>query len=989
MEALYDRMALSISQGPSLSDQSLARKILEFVTCSFQKLTASELSHALEKDFSEMLDFEQSIVSLCGGFVTIDNSGNISMVHHSAREYLLMGDRRPFRIDPRSGHELLFLSCMQSLMLTGLRSTISKGEPPEFLSYSATWWPAHLASIRPGSPEVLKVLKRFLTGHWVLTWIYFLVVEKRLRVMVSASKHLSKFSASSKDSPITATDGVEAMIEHQLLEGWASDFVKIIGKFGVSLRRNPEAIFKTIAPFCPQSSVIFQRFGKQELKTLSVSGISTFDWDDSIARLSFGVYTSSISAAGSYITVLAPSGKVFIYDSSDFDEVSSGPISHGERIYRMCSNKSGSLLATYGYRTTKVWDVATGSCKLSIDNPESRPRPLAMLFTRNNSRLLVGTEDRQIKSFNLNDPRPSWQVVAELEESELEGHFLNSSSFMSFNDDGSLIAVAYRGHPLSAWEVDGPIHINHCWRARDEISRGEIREALWLPHSPEILGLYIEGIVFKWNPYEGDPEEIATGASRMAMSKDGNLFATGDVRGVIKVYTTSGFRLIYQLVSQDGVLDLAFSPNLCRFYDLRGLHANAWEPNALVRYVDRLNKGPDSDSDSESFGQDVASSTATVQRIDSITVLAASPLGRLYCCGTEHGTVQLFDVQQGKISDIHVSNGHLSIECLVWSPDGQYICFSDISKTVFIMSINHQTIATGSTQTKVVGSISMNGIAADPILQILFNSDSETILVSTSGTANVIVIKTASVVHSIGWNSETPRWILHPENPNLLLELTTTSITIRDWNLEKMASLNLYPSREQTMQTEANGDMMKGSIERVLLTHDKRFVFTQVANGQSGKDKSFFYLPISKLPKSLEGLRGIEAGRAIPTTSLQFPPGMSSHMTVALAFISQSRLIFASKSFSITCWKIPLESDQPTFLSSSRHSSITSSSVDRSPSPNDCTTRGISDMKEVFSLPGDWLSRDIFSLSVFWAKERSLLLPRNGEVAVIRSVGIV
>lgn len=988
MEALYDRMALSISRRPSSSDESLARKILKFVACSFQKLTVSELSHALGKDFSGMLDFEQSIVSLCGGFVTVDNSGNISMVHHSAREYLLKENRRPFSIDPQSGHELLFLTCMQSLMTTGLRSKISKGEPPEFLRYSATWWPAHLALIRSGSPEVFKSLKKFLTGHWVLTWIYFLVVEKRLRVMVWAAKHLSRFSASSRDSPSIATDSVEAMIESQLLEGWASDFVKIIGKFGVSLRRNPEAIFKTVAPFCPQSSVIFQRFGKQELKALSVSGISTFDWDDSIARLSFGVYASSISAVGSYITVLAPSGKVFVYDSSDFDEVSSSPISHGERIYRICSNKTGSLLATYGYRTTKVWDVASGICKLSIDNPESRPRPLAMLFTQNNSRLLVGTEDRQIKSFNLNDPSPSWEVVAELEEPELEGHFLNSSSFMSFNDDGSLVAVAYRGHPLSAWEVDGPIHVNHCWRARDEIARGEIREALWFPHSPEILGLYIEGTVFKWNPYEGDPEELATGASRMAMSKDGNLFATGDVRGVIKVYTTSDFRLIYQLVSQDGILDLAFSPNLYRFYDLRGQHANAWEPNALIRYVDRLNKGPDSDSDSESFGQDVVP-LVTVQRIDSITVLAASPLGRLYCCGTEYGTVQLFDVQQGKISNIHVSNGHLSIERLVWSPHGRYICFSDISKTLFIMSINHQTIDTGSTLTKVVGSISMNGSAADPILDILFNSDSDTMLVSTSLTAHVIAIESASVVHSLEWECETPRWILHPENPTLILELTTSSVTVRDWKLEKVASVYLSPSHDQTMPARANGDMVKGLIERVLITHDKRFVFTQVANGQSGRSKSFFYFPISKLPKPLEVLRESEASRTISTTPLQFPLGMSSHTTVALAFISQSRLIAASNSFSVTSWKIPMGSDQPTFLSSSRHSSIASTSMVKSPSPKDYSTRGISDMKEVFSLPGDWLSKDIFSLSVFWAKERSLLLPRNGEVAVIRSASFV
>ena len=304
---------------------------------------------------------------------------------------------------------------------------------------------------------------------------------------------------------------------------------------------------------------------------------------------------------------------------------------------------------------------------MSVENIESRPRPLAMLLTNNSTMLLVGTDDRRIRSLNLNQTVPTWQLVAELEEPELGGHFLNSSSYMALNKDGRLIAVAYRCHPLSAWETDGPVHIGHCWRKREEVARGEVIEAVWHPHYPEVLGLYIEGVVFRWRPYDGENDEIATGASRLAISGDGNLFATGDVRGTVKVYTTSDFCLLYQLASEDSILGLVFSPDLHRFYDIRGYYCNAWEPNALMRYAEQRSKGIESGSETESLGQRSTASESCSWRIDSITVLACSPTGRLYCCGTEKGTVHLHDTQRGKLTDLHVSRSFLSIEQMSWS----------------------------------------------------------------------------------------------------------------------------------------------------------------------------------------------------------------------------------------------------------------------------------------------------------------------------------
>ena len=114
-------------------------------------------------------------------------------------------------------------------------------------------------------------------------------------------------------------------------------------------------------------------------------------------------------------------------------------------------NSTGTLLATYGYRTTKVWQISTGDCKVSVYNIDSRPRPLAMLLKNKSTMLLVATDDRRIRSHKLDQPSPKWQLLAELEELELEGQFLKSSNYMALNKDGRLVALAYRGYPLSAW----------------------------------------------------------------------------------------------------------------------------------------------------------------------------------------------------------------------------------------------------------------------------------------------------------------------------------------------------------------------------------------------------------------------------------------------------------------------------------------------------------------------------------------------------------
>ena len=941
-----------------------------------------------------MLNFQRSVMDLCGGFVVIDNDGNVAMIHQTAREYLLSDSNRPLHIGRDTAHKQMFLSCIRVLTSSGLRAKIQANQTPDLLDYAASYWSSHLSSSPLPDEEILTRLNQFLTGNWVLTWIDFLARTKQLRILVRASEHLSKYFSRRRDQPYPGDEQGLQFIKHELLRNWAPDFLKILGKFGTSLRRDPACIYKSIAPFCPRNSSIYQLFGKTEAKHISISGLSAESWDDSLARISLGAgtYASSIAAAAGQIAILASSGIVSIFDSTTFEESPSSPIRHGERLFRMELNSTGTLLSTYGYRTTKVWDISAGKCKLAVENVASRPRPLAMLWTNDNTRLLVGTDDRCVRELDVTAASPTYQLVAELEEPELEGHFLNASSYMAFSRDGTLIAVAYRGHPMSAWEINGPIHIGHCWRQREEVTAGQVIEAVWHPHTPEVLGLYIEGTIFKWKPYDNEVEELATGASRLSMSRDGNVFATGNVRGAVKVYTTSDFGLLYQLVSEDNVLGLSFSPDMRRLYDLRGYHANAWEPDALIRYADQRGKDQDWMSDTWSLAPSSTASTNWSWRIDAVTVLANSPKGSLYCCGTDKGKVRLHHTRQGQPVDLYISKGFLSIEQMCWSQDGQSLSFSDSGKKVIVMVITIQLDqAEPVVQTKI--EISMKAITTGPILQLLFHPDSTQLCAHSASKVHLISISSGAVTASLDLPMAEYKWITHPQKSNLLLGVGANGICVLDWSLTRSQTYRFESNFHQPGFNAQEVTQSQLEVDRVLSTNDKRHVLVQVSTRiKNSREKTLLFFEASLLSVPPAPIQATVTNQdPLELTSVLLPQDLSSEISMCLGFLPQNRLVFLSKTFSICTVRIPPinTSTHPPILPAGGGYSEKRIMKGQSPAltahDGDVTeSLAHKSIKQLFSLPGDWINRDCVLLSKVWPAERSFMCPRNGDIAAVR-----
>ena len=973
MEALYDRMALSVDQIPSPHDRALASNILQCVTCSLRVLKVTELSQALNDDASKVLDFQKSIVDLCHGFVVVDSGGNVAIIHQTAREYLLGDPDRPFQIDRHVANRRLFLSCIRILMITGLRAKIQSERRPDFLNYAAASWPSHLSFIPSNDRQVVEVLSNFLTGPWVLTWINYLALSKQLGVIVQASKHLTKYAAKQREYKAAQSESDHHIVRQKIFESWAIDMVKIVGKFGVVLRRNPESIYKLVPPFCPQNSIIYEQFGKAEVKSIAVSGMATDNWDDSLARVALDSFASAILAAGTHIAILTTNSGVNIYNSSTFEETPASPIKHGERVYRIDFNNAGTLLAIYGFKTTKVWEVSTGKRILNVSNSEKRPQPLTILFTKNNRQLLVGTDDRRIRSVNIDDRSPNWELVAYLDEEELEGHFLNAASRMALNSDGSLVAVAYRGHPLSAFEVDGPVRLGHCWRKQEEVARGQVIQLGWHPHSPVVFGLYIEGFLFKWSPYDGEIEELDVRASQLAISRDGSLLATGDVRGTVKVLTTSDLGLLYQLASEDTVLGLAFSPDLHRFYDIRGYYANAWEPDSLIRFAEQRGSNADSESEIASLSQSSSTSVAVSGRVDSVTALAASPMGRFYCCGTDKGVVRLYETKRGKIADIYISKGVMSIEHIAWSNDGGYICFSDTSRKIFVMSMKAGS-DTSNLEVKMKAEISMKSNTKGPILQILFHPNSSWIAIHSNFRVHVISLESLSIMNELELPTAECEWIVHPQDPTFIVGVGHNVVHIVDWELANDHSFHIESVPQHGTNPEDSTRL--DTVDRVLVTHDKKHIMVQMSSrGGKSKVKTLLYFNTSSLTASDSSIHEI-------TATLRpeiIPSDLSSEIAISLHLLPNDRLVFLSRSYEICTWKLAAILGH-----------IVSPPIIRPEGSSTLPAKWAADkhMKSLFPLPGDWISRDCLLLCNIWGIEKSLLCPRNGEVAVVRCAAL-
>lgn len=984
MDPLYQRMEASIENLTKASDKDLARTILIWATYSRRPLNTEELLRALKPQFPAVLDMQFTVSKVCGHFVIIDSNHCISLVHRTAREYLVKSSTLPFSINAKGAHEDLFKKTISTLIDRQIRSIATQKSISPFYSYCATSWAYHLNLSSAASDKSFDLLASFFQGAFVLPWIQILAVLGQLKVLIYTSRGLTSFVQKRRKLDAMKMPLLHRLSDLQLLELWAIDLLKVVGKFGSHLLQEPTAIYKNIPQISPRSSVLFQQFGSSSTSSICVTGLSDSDWDDCLTKVSVGSDHQAvmITCSGRYLAVLSSEGTIHLWNSITFEKI--WTFFHQEHLFTMCFDEKSELLASYGYLTTRIWNVTTGRQLFTVSNPPVI-RPLSMVFTESDTAIMMGSDLQNIRKLSMDKLDQGWQMCAVSnlsEESSLKGTFTNSPTAMAFNNDTTELAIAYRGSPLTVWSLVKAKCINRCKRKlghEKTLSNSwtGVNRVVWHPNCGEVLGIYTDGAVFKWHPLEESHHELHADSratpSEIQCSLNGLVFATSDVNGAIKIYNFEHFALIYQLSSEDIVTALCFSPDMRRFYDLRGSYCNAWEPNVLIRMGNMDDAASETDTEAGSTTMSYLASEVWAESRPPITAVSARPQGILLCAGTEEGLVELHDITNQKKMVIAESATGMSIDHLIWSENSKVIAYAELGGGVTIKNVVELDPSTsGLGWNCETLMIFKPGLETGGISQILLNQDSKFLLIASQNSAQLWSLKNKNV--EAVYMSPTPRaaqrWISHPSKMDQTLIFTTTTITALAWNDLKQVSqwkIDLFPQNSADEDNKKNipasqtkslpGDPTSPSetedtIEQIISSPSSPYILlciSQYSSRHKPHHPQFYLVHLT----SLHPLP--DPNHPIPTTPL--PYTIATTIEQPLNILGEDLLVYVDKSFWICSWPMSLRT-------------------------------GIGEQRSAptrhFFLPRDWVNAESLRLCRVLA-DGTVLCPRKGEVAVVRS----
>ena len=974
LEPLYRRMEAALARTSRITDRDLAILILTCATCSRQSLDLQELSQVIQPEYSKVLDLKHTISQVCGDFVIVDSKSRVTMVHQTAREYLTKTPELQFFISPPKGHHKLFTKCVSFLLNNSLKLRGDRIISQPFMLYAATSWSYHLSRSAAFSDQIsIELLAGFFQGPYVLSWIYVLAVTGQLRILVYASQTLTSFLEKKARSDAERSPLTHRLREKEVLELWATDLLKMVGKFGPHLLTYPKSIYKLIPAFCPQDSAIYRQFGPKRVSSmLAVTGFSTRTWDDSLAKFSVGreCQALKILCVDRYFAILTTDGTVILWHALTCEEARRFP--HGERVLTMNFSSSQDLLVTYGFRTTKIWSVSSARQLHSFKNPNGA-KALAISFTLDDNTIISCSDDKAIRRISLNELGKGWELAKSLVRDEtFAGKHYNSPRRASFSADGNQVAVSYRGFPLAVWGVNPPEFIGRCERSSDK-GRGrndmwtDVGSICWNPVTGHVLGLYNDGCIFKWHPFESEIEEIKTTAAEIQCSPDGNLFVTSNVDGTLRIWNFHHFAMIYQLSCPSPVTDLAISPDGRRIYDLRGAFCNIWEPNVLLRLSEADEKGSETSSSMGSSTQVSLVSEASADMADPITALAVGPITSAYCAGDDVGVLRLCRKTGNKLEQM--SQSFMPVDRIAWSGDETRLVSADLSGRISVRSMDLKDFGKPS-------RLLFEANVADNIQQLLISPTSKYFLIANHSSVNVRSLDTNAVMASRSITGGFVKWAAHPLNDDLLICFSFDSVQVYQWttlvplqsftldrtsiDVESHPHGQLESHRRPSARYLATSTDLEDFVDRIFITPDGLHILLQTSRGflHHRRNSKYMLLRSQDLGVTVPPMNDLTlTPGALPSSvaaRMELPLGfIANHLERWAPFPNGSVLAFIDKEFWICTWSLDGEQSD-------------------------------SRIRRHFFLPRDWLNTECLDLSVM-TKDGVFLCPRNGEVAVVRN----
>ncbi|KAL8671210.1 MAG: hypothetical protein Q9168_004285 [Polycauliona sp. 1 TL-2023] len=966
MESLYSRMLAKVqNQSPRL--RGMAERILTWVACSWRPLGVSELAIALQPDFTGFIRLEDTVVEICGHFVSVHDS-RVSIIHISARDFLLKksGESIPV-INSREAHTHLAETCLRHLSKDEWRRVfkhfqrpldISKMEKKRnglllaeeghpFLGYATCYWAFHLSKAHLSSQSLNNTLQEFLNDH-CLTWIQAIALSQNLRYLTRSAQYLKTYvkrlsrakTPGPFDSPIILAFYPEQLVG--VIKSWANDFVRVARKFGPNLIQSPSSVHTLIPPFCPRGSMIGETFGARKERALTVSGLPYDGWNDCHASVSVGddLTASKVLAADRYFLILVGSdGSVFIWYADTCERAR--VIQHHEYVNLMALDNSQTLLATAGTQTYRIWNISAGDEIHRIQRNE-QALTTTIAFGTQVSELLIGRDDCSITAYDLN----TTTVISRFRPDNPPSLVQNCPRAMVLSPDRSKVAIAWRGKPPLVWNLSAGSsqypQQGRTTKATDALCAPETLQ--WMPNGESLLILCQNTVLVEWLLYEEEQIEHSHVQPReMAVSQDGNFLLTSDHAGTMSVWIFPKLSLVYRLVNENEFIrSLTFSPDGQRFYDIRGSMCNVWEPDALIRADE------ESLEDQSSVG-DLSLTTEPVIRSDEssqchVTALANDFEDRYFCVGRDDGTVVIQEALEGKrIRKVYGHSSTSAVIKILWSSSGRFMVSGDDSGRIIAKRLEVK----GEAKWAVFAVLDIR--LAEPVQQFLFSQDEKLLLISTATSDYVWSMKTKAQICSQRWGSrQSRRWAAHPLKPSLLIWIDPKEVHTYTWNSLEHSDPPQISAENPQVLSPGHG-LTDRIVQWIALTENKQnIVFETLPSTGHTSTRSASGLHIELL--STSDLRR------------QHPHSLSSDCMADLAGrvkrligTYKDTIVFLDYDYWICTWSIESE---------------------------------VLDIKRQFFLPRDWLNSGTLEMAVV-NRRGTILCPKYGDVAIVRGGLIV
>ncbi|TGJ81428.1 hypothetical protein E0Z10_g7346 [Xylaria hypoxylon] len=913
MTLMFQRMEKNLLKSIRQSEKPLIRSLLEWSTCAQRPLSLKELSQALEPEYTGFLDLKRTVQDTCGQFIQVDAHDTVTVLHHTTREYFTRSSESEFRINPEKSHEKLFMRALTVFEDKDLRwrllqnqHTLKSSEP--FIFYSAVNWPFHLGQCTPSSSECLGALVEIFRGPGVLAWIHALALLRRLEVLVQASQVLTIFINNAKRHNASENPMTCHLSDFELLSEWAIDLIKIVGRFASNIVAHPGVLYYVIPAVCPPKSITHKQF--HSAASIEVTGASDGSWNDHLCRLVLPgeVQAFGIACASKYLAVLDSKGSVYVWDASNFAEVS--VIHHEEPVTAFALNDNGGKLCTYGLKNTKLWSTLSGQLLASTANPPYT-KAREIVFADSDCKLLVGGDDNIIRHISCDDFPQGWQVLNHdlLQKTvRIEGALVNSPICLAFNGDRTHVGVSYRGAPLYVWRLRDGICINICRRASDMQTKQRklssnlpaVNRFTWNRTTGHILGIYKGGYVFKWHPMTDENIETLCSADEIASSPNGKLFATSSTDGSIRIWNFACFSVIYQLSSGNLVTEIAFSPDSRRFYDLRDGSINTWESSSVARFLETDERTSDSYSEGQPSTAISKISEEWADQFEVVTALSLAPDNRSYCVGYEDGNVELY--RRSTAQSRKFTRFYMSITDIQWSRDGRLVALSDLAGDVQVWEFGKGFEDDASPSVLPPPQIERNSHNVEGIILSL---DRKHILISVVKVAFVCSTEDGKLVAKSPTSSY-GKWLCHPTHSDIVLRCGPLGIDAYSWNtLEKVWSMT-YPEtslkvEEGTLSLESQSlaqmtltheTTATHTVRKALLTQDSCHIllYTSKATGPHEFSNYLSIVPVTTLREN--------DGTVLPQSRydiLTTPPDVVSHILMPLGILPGRRLVFIDR----------------------------------------------------------------------------------------------